>query len=220
MRPRISATSFFCSGGGVAEQAFGVVVLGFEIVADIRIEHRGIAQHLLPVGVLQPGIIVGHRDAVGGEGMRPARRRLARLRDGLCWSSGLGRRLEFFSLYRVSRADCQRLRLRSYMPVTSRSGAIARSRPDAARRPSSRLVARRVVWLGFSRCAQERPYALQFLPVHFPVPAGRAGRLFLAGPARPSGAGDLAGAGVAGLLFRQQLAVRGAAAGARSPSII
>ena len=59
--------------GGVAEQAFGVVVLGFEIRADIRIEHRGIAQHLLPVGVLQPRIIVGDGDAVGREGMRPAR---------------------------------------------------------------------------------------------------------------------------------------------------
>ena len=60
--------------GGVAEQAFGVVVLGFEIASDIRIEHRRVAQHLLPVGVLQPRIIVGNRDAVGREGMRPARR--------------------------------------------------------------------------------------------------------------------------------------------------
>ena len=53
--------------GGVAEQAFGVVVLGFEIGADIRIEHRGIAQHLLPVGVLQPRIIICDGDAVGSE---------------------------------------------------------------------------------------------------------------------------------------------------------
>ena len=36
-------------GGGMAEQALGVVVLGFQIFPDIRVEHRGIAQHLLPV---------------------------------------------------------------------------------------------------------------------------------------------------------------------------
>ncbi len=58
---------------GVAKQALGIVVLGFEIVADIRVQDRGIAQHLLPSGVLQPGIVVAHGDAVGGEGMRPAR---------------------------------------------------------------------------------------------------------------------------------------------------
>ena len=65
--------------GGVAEQAIGVAVLGFEIFADIAIEDRGVAQHLLPVLVLQPGIIVRHGDAVGGEGMRPARRDRGRL---------------------------------------------------------------------------------------------------------------------------------------------
>ena len=59
---------------GVAEQALGVVVLGFEILPDIGVEDRGVAQHLLPFGVLQPRIIVRHRDAVGGEGMRAARR--------------------------------------------------------------------------------------------------------------------------------------------------
>jgi hypothetical protein len=36
----------------VAEQAFGVAVLGFEIASDIRIEHGRVAQHLLPVGIL------------------------------------------------------------------------------------------------------------------------------------------------------------------------
>ena len=61
-------------GGGVAEQALGVVVLGFQIFPDIRVQDRGIAQHLLPSGVLQPGIVVGHGDAVRGEGMRAARR--------------------------------------------------------------------------------------------------------------------------------------------------
>ena len=45
-----------------------------------------------------------------------------------------------------------------------------------------------------------------FLPI---VLAG----YFAAGPARQSGAGDLAGAGVAGVLFGQQLAVRAVAAG-------
>jgi hypothetical protein len=57
MRPRISATSFFCSGE----------------VWPSRLS-VGVAQHLLPFGVLQPRIIVGHMDAVGGEGMRAARR--------------------------------------------------------------------------------------------------------------------------------------------------
>jgi hypothetical protein len=58
----------------VAEQAFGIAVLGFKIFADIRAQQRGIAQHFLPVVILQPGIIVDHGDAVGGLGMRTARR--------------------------------------------------------------------------------------------------------------------------------------------------
>ncbi len=58
---------------GVAEQALGVAVLFIEIFADVGIEHGGIAQHLLPFLVLQPGIVVGHGDAVPREGMRPAR---------------------------------------------------------------------------------------------------------------------------------------------------
>ena len=53
--------------GSVAEQAFGVGVFSFEIFPDIGIEHGGIAQHVLPVLVLQPRIIILHRDAVGGE---------------------------------------------------------------------------------------------------------------------------------------------------------
>src|SRR5882672_4590578 len=60
---------------------------------------------------------------------------------------------------------------------------------------------------------RERTYALQFLSVHFPVPADRPDRLLSDGPAWQSGARDMAGAGVAGLLFRQQLAVRAAAVG-------
>ena len=60
--------------GGVAEQAFGVVILGFEVLADICIQDRRIAQHLLPVGVLQPGIVVDKGNTVRGEGMWTARR--------------------------------------------------------------------------------------------------------------------------------------------------
>ncbi|MGY3645829.1 hypothetical protein ACVWW2_001120 [Bradyrhizobium sp. LM4.3] len=60
-------------GGGMAEQALGVAILFVEIFTDVGIEHRGIAQHLLPFFVLQPGIVVGHGDPVLREGMRPAR---------------------------------------------------------------------------------------------------------------------------------------------------
>ena len=62
-------------GRGMAEQALGVVVFSFEIFSDIRIQDRGIAQHFLPSGVFQPCVIVRHRDAVRGEGMRTARGR-------------------------------------------------------------------------------------------------------------------------------------------------
>jgi len=60
--------------GCVAEQPFGVVVFGFEISTDIRVQDAGIAQHHLPVGILEPGIVVDDGDAVGVEGMRTARR--------------------------------------------------------------------------------------------------------------------------------------------------
>ncbi|MEY9406157.1 hypothetical protein ABH989_000623 [Bradyrhizobium ottawaense] len=59
--------------GGVAEQAVGVDVLLIQIFADVGIQHFGIAQHLLPFRVLQPGIVVGNGDPVPREGMRPAR---------------------------------------------------------------------------------------------------------------------------------------------------
>ena len=58
---------------GMAEQALGVVVFRFEIIADVRVQRSGIVQHFLPIGVLQPGVVVDHRDAVLCEGMRPAR---------------------------------------------------------------------------------------------------------------------------------------------------
>jgi hypothetical protein len=57
-----------------AEQALGIGVLGLQIGADLRLQHAGIAQHLLPFGILQPGIVIGHSDAVGREGMRMTRR--------------------------------------------------------------------------------------------------------------------------------------------------
>ncbi len=53
--------------GGVAEQAFGVVVFGLEIFANIGVQNRRIAQHFLPVRILQPGIVIGHGDAMDGE---------------------------------------------------------------------------------------------------------------------------------------------------------
>ncbi len=64
----------FLQGRGVAEQALGVGIFRFEIGSDIAVEDGGIAQHFLPVLVLQPGIIIDDRDAMAGERMRPARR--------------------------------------------------------------------------------------------------------------------------------------------------
>ena len=59
---------------GVAQYGVGVGILSFEIGADVRLEHRRFAQHLLPVVVLQPRIVVGHGDAVMREAVRAARR--------------------------------------------------------------------------------------------------------------------------------------------------
>jgi len=49
---------------GVAEQAFDIVVFRFQILANIGAEDGGIAQHLLPIRILQPRIVVGDRDAM------------------------------------------------------------------------------------------------------------------------------------------------------------
>src|SRR5882757_8465750 len=54
-----------------------------------------------------------------------------------------------------------------------------------------RVVDGRLVWLGFSLASPERPDALQFLSVHFPVPAGRLARLFRNRPARQSLSGGV-----------------------------
>ena len=59
----------------MAKQAVGIGVLFPQIFADIGMEDRRVAQHLLPVVILQPGIVVGHGDAVQGKRVRPARRR-------------------------------------------------------------------------------------------------------------------------------------------------
>src|SRR6266481_10155235 len=61
--------------------------------------------------------------------------------------------------------------------------------------------------------AETGTYALQLLPIHFSVPADHLDRLFRAGPAQSSGSGDMAGAGLAGVLLGEQLAVRAAAPG-------
>jgi len=58
----------------MAQHRVGVDILGFEIGADVRLEHRWVAQHLLPVLVLQPRIVIGHGDVVMGEAVRAARR--------------------------------------------------------------------------------------------------------------------------------------------------
>src|SRR3954464_13049685 len=59
---------------GVAEQALGMGIFRLEVLANLAVENRGIAQHLLPSGILQPGIVVPDRDAMGGELVRMARR--------------------------------------------------------------------------------------------------------------------------------------------------
>src|SRR6516165_9647500 len=71
----------------MAEQAFRIVVFSFEIAADIGLEEMGLAQHLLPVRILEPSVVVRHGDAMAGERMRPARR-----------ERGCQRRFDFGSL--------------------------------------------------------------------------------------------------------------------------
>lgn len=118
---------------GMAEQALGVAVLGFEIGPDIRIEDQGIAQHLLPFRILDPRIVVGHRDAVGGEGMRPARR------NGGRWLGRLGHKILMVrgsALYRDECGDCQMVRP-SARTRTGRPTRSAASRPHCRRTSGS-----------------------------------------------------------------------------------
>src|SRR5262245_59279878 len=56
------------------EHRFGMAVLRLQIGPDVRIEQRRVAQDLLPSRVLQPGIVVGERDAVERLRERTSRR--------------------------------------------------------------------------------------------------------------------------------------------------
>ena len=93
--------------GGVAEQALGIGILRFEIFSDIWIQHRRVVQHLLPVGVLQPGVIVGYGDAVSVKGMWPARRhrRQSLFLQRFCHGSPRGRGEYQLPSYGAGRAD-------------------------------------------------------------------------------------------------------------------
>jgi hypothetical protein len=99
---------------GMAKQALGVGVFGFQIFTDIRIQDRRIAQHLLPVFILQPRIIVDDRNAVGGESVRAARRdrRGALLVHRLLTSNAAEAKVHIGS----QDADCQRCGLRASPP--------------------------------------------------------------------------------------------------------
>ena len=66
MRPFISAKSVVLQRRRVGQRALGVGVLGFEIGADLGLEHGGVAHHLLPVVGAQPSVIVDQLDAVTG----------------------------------------------------------------------------------------------------------------------------------------------------------
>ena len=146
-------------GPGMAEQAFGIGVLRLEIFADIRVEDRRVAQHLLPVVVLQPGIVVGHGDAVQGKRMRPARRDRRR-RELLCAGilsrgSSFGRAAGFVGLYRVECTDCQ-----MELSATKRESALVlRMRPlRRARGPgndSRRAITLLAMRSSISRCARD-----------------------------------------------------------------
>ena len=63
------------------QQCLGVLVLGLEIGADVGIEKRRIAQNLLPLFILQPGIVVFDGDPV--EGVRRGAPRQRRWRAGI-----------------------------------------------------------------------------------------------------------------------------------------
>ena len=57
---------------GLGHDGLGVGVLGFEMSADLGIEHGGIAHHRLPIVGAQPCIVVHPHDAVMRGGERPA----------------------------------------------------------------------------------------------------------------------------------------------------
>src|SRR5712671_5769916 len=114
-------------------------------------------------------------------------------------------------LYRLYHVSPRLLFAASYRHI----GSIERIARGASIAPEPRgLVEDQLVWLGFSASAREMTTdALQLLPVYFLVPADRLDRLFHIGPAQLSGSGDMAGAGLAGVLLGEQLAVRAVARG-------
>ena len=46
------------------ENGLAICILCFKVTVDIGRQHRRLAQHLLPVLVLEPGVVVGHGHAV------------------------------------------------------------------------------------------------------------------------------------------------------------
>ena len=48
----------------IGQRGVGVGVLRLQVGADLLIEHRGVAHHLLPVAGAQPGVLVDQLDAV------------------------------------------------------------------------------------------------------------------------------------------------------------
>ena len=55
-----------------AEKCFGMAVLGFQIRPDVGSEQGRVAQHFLPFGIFQPGIVVNHSHAMQGPPGRPS----------------------------------------------------------------------------------------------------------------------------------------------------
>ena len=63
-------------------------VLGVEVGADLRVEHGRIAHHVLPVGGLEPGVVVDQLDAMPGCYIGPARG-AGRLDEGVTMGGGV-----------------------------------------------------------------------------------------------------------------------------------
>ena len=49
---------------GLGRDALGVGILGFEMGADLGVEHSRIAHHRLPIGGAQPCVVVHPHDSV------------------------------------------------------------------------------------------------------------------------------------------------------------
>ena len=78
---------------GVRQRSLDVLVLGFEVTADLRIEQRRIAHHLAPVVGAQPRVVIDQRDAMPGRRLRvPLGLRRGRKAFGALEHAGSGRR--------------------------------------------------------------------------------------------------------------------------------